>query len=101
MRRITEHSKTTFFKDSDVIINGERLGPAAFECERFYQHYVYIINRLAELEDKYCKPQTNADKIRSMTNDELADMVFYSPFKSRQDALNWMKQAADNSEEVK
>lgn len=32
--RITQHSKSPFFKDSDVIINGERLGPAAFESER-------------------------------------------------------------------
>ena len=54
MIRITEHSKHTIFKDSDVMVNGVRLGPAAFDSEMYYQHYVEIINRLAELEDQYC-----------------------------------------------
>ena len=76
MKRITEHSKTTFFKDSDVIVNGQRLGPAAFESEVFYKHYVDIINRLAELEDRYCNtPQTHADQLRAMTDEDLAEFV--------------------------
>lgn len=76
MNRFTEHSKTTFFKDSDVIVNGKRLGPAAFESEAFYKHYVAIINRLAELEDRYCNtPQTHADHIRAMTDEELATAI--------------------------
>ena len=74
MDRLTQHSKTTMFTDSDVIVEGKRLGPAAFEGPSCYRHYVKIINRLAELEDRFCnEPQTNADRIRSMTDEELAD----------------------------
>ena len=64
MDRLTQHSKTTMFTDSDVMVEGQRLGPAAFEGPSYYRHYVKIINRLAELEDRFCnEPQTNADRI--------------------------------------
>lgn len=73
MNRLTQHSKTTMFTDSDVIVEGKRLGPAAFGEMRYYRHYVKIINRLAELEDRFCnEPQTHADRIRSMTDEQLA-----------------------------
>ena len=40
------------------------------------------------------KPQTNADRIRAMTDEELANFIFYSPFMTKQDALDWLKQEA-------
>lgn len=76
MNRLTQHSKTTMFTDSDVIVEGQRLGPAAFEGLSYYRHYVKIINRLAELEDRFCnEPQTKADRIRAFTDEELATWV--------------------------
>lgn len=73
MNRLTQHSKTTMFTDSDVMVEGQRLGPAAFEGLSYYRHYVKIINRLAELEDRFCnEPQTHGDQIRAMTDEELA-----------------------------
>lgn len=74
MNRLTQHSKTTMFTDSDVIVEGQRLGPAAFEGLSYYRHYVKIINRLAELEDRfYNEPQTHADRIREKSDEELAE----------------------------
>lgn len=77
MNRLTQHSKTTMFTDSDVMVEGQRLGPAAFAGLSYYRHYVKIINRLAELEDRFCnEPQTRADRIRAMTDDEeLAEFL--------------------------
>lgn len=76
MERLTQHSKTTMFTDSDVMVEGQRLGPAAFEGLSYYRHYVKIINRLAELEDRFCnEPQTRADRIRAMTDEELAEFI--------------------------
>lgn len=40
------------------------------------------------------KRMTNADRIRAMTDEELADEIFYSPFMTKQDALDWLKQEA-------
>lgn len=73
MDRLTQHSKTTMFTDSDVMVEGKRLGPAAFEGLSYYRHYVKIINRLAELEDRFCnEPQTHSDLIRAMSDKKLA-----------------------------
>ena len=73
MDRLTQHSKTTMFTDSDVMVEGKRLGPAAFEGLSYYRHYVKIINRLAELEDRFCnEPQTHGDLIRAMSDKKLA-----------------------------
>ena len=76
MDRLTQHSKTSLFTDSDVIVEGQRLGQGAFVGLSYYRHYVTIINRLAELEDRFCnEPQTNADRIRAMTDEEMADFL--------------------------
>ena len=39
--------------------------------------------------------QTNADRIRSMTDEELADALFYGQFLTKQDTLDWLKQEVD------
>lgn len=107
MNRLTQHSKTTMFTDSDVIVEGQRLGPAAFEGLSYYRHYVKIINRLAELEDRFCnEPQTNADRIRAMTDEELAKMI--NGFESfaltcggawpTENWLEWLRREATNDQ---
>ena len=43
----------------------------------------------------HCKSKrTNADRIRNMSDEELADVIFYSPFSTKQDALDWLKSPA-------
>lgn len=59
--RISKHSQHTMFSDSDVVVSGTRLGPAAFCSKRYYDHYVEIINRLAELEDMICETPPKED----------------------------------------
>ena len=44
-------------------------------------------------------PHTNADRIRSMTDEELADALFYGQFTTKQATLDWLRQEdtdADN-----
>lgn len=41
------------------------------------------------------KPQTNADRIRQMTDEELADALFYGQFMTKQDTLDWLKREAE------
>ena len=107
MNRLTQHSQSTMFTDSDVIVEGCRLGPAAFETLGYYRHYVKIINRLAELEDRFCnEPQTNGDRIRAMTDEELAMLLQPTcPSRVCRDEpphdcykcwLDWLKQEVDN-----
>ena len=48
--------------------------------------------------DKYV-PMTNADRIRSMTNEELAE--FLQDWKGSEDALKWLKDPANILEESK
>ena len=44
--------------------------------------------------DAFVSIPTNADRIRNMSDEELADVIFYSPFSTKQDALDWLKQEA-------
>ena len=50
--------------------------------------------------DEAPKPQTNADKIRNMTDEEMADEIFglfaafYEVEWSKETLLNWLKQEA-------
>lgn len=39
--------------------------------------------------------QTNADRIRAMTDEELADALFYGQFTTKQDTLDWLQQEAE------
>lgn len=44
-------------------------------------------------------PMTNADRIRAMTDEELADALFYGQFTTKQATLDWLRQEdtdADN-----
>lgn len=41
------------------------------------------------------KPFTNADRIRSMSDEELAYLLVHSPFMIEKNALNWLKQEAE------
>lgn len=56
MDRLTKHSTNIMFTDSDVMVEGMRLGTAAFESPGYYQHYVKIINKLAAYEDTGYSP---------------------------------------------
>lgn len=38
------------------------------------------------------EPHTNADRIRSMTDEELADALFYGQFTTKQATLDWLRQ---------
>lgn len=42
--------------------------------------------------EREMKPKTNADCIRSMTDEELADALCYGQFTTKQDTLDWLKQ---------
>ena len=55
-------------------------------------------------ECEFAKPITNADRIRAMTDEELAETMldcfaaFYDVEWSKKDILDWLKQEADNGE---
>ena len=38
---------------------------------------------------------TNADRIRAMSDEELAYLLVHSPFMIEKNALNWLKQEAE------
>ena len=38
---------------------------------------------------------SNGDKIRAMTDEELADALFYGQFLTKQDTLDWLKRVAE------
>ena len=62
-----------------------------------------IVEKLAEYEDREeKKPQTNADRIRAMSDEELAEwMAECNAYKENADAsqwLPWLKQPAEGKE---
>lgn len=44
---------------------------------------------------KNYKPITNADKIRAMSDEELAYLLVHSPFMIEKNALNWLRQETE------
>lgn len=44
------------------------------------------------------KPITNADCIRAMTDEELADALFYGQFTTKQATLDWLRQEATDAD---
>lgn len=60
-------------------------------------YHLHISNIADASRCEHFKPKvtTNADRIRAMTDEEMADFVFYNPFMTRQDALDWLKQEAE------
>lgn len=56
-----------------------------------------------EFAQDYSEPQTNADRLRAMTDEELATIIFTGCvcterfFKTESELLDWMKQEAQNA----
>lgn len=45
------------------------------------------------------KPHTNADRIRSMSDEELAEyLVYHNPYSTEQNCLKWLQQPAKECE---
>lgn len=58
-----------------------------------------LAQRIADYKRKH--PQTNADRIRSMTDEELANHIMFLliafDFRDPIDILDWLKQEADHA----
>lgn len=65
--------------------------PLSFELGTYYCHSCRLIIDPSALEP----PMTNADRIRAMTDKELAEyLVYHNPYSTITNCMNWLQQPA-------
>ena len=99
---------------ADLIIHGMEMPETCYECpcgdnefyecmatkERFGYHRDEYGYPDGERQDwcplKVKQPLTQADRIRAMSDEELASLLVHSPWFREESALDWLKQEVDS-----